>query len=177
MAGVPADPVSSRNKQSVLVVDDERDFTHVLKARLERELPVRVLEADSGAAALAILRMERVDLIISDQNMPGMLGTEFLTEATRIASDVPRAMLTAKQEVSLAISALNDLHIIAFFPKPLDMPAFIATVGEILARRRANELRESAFDQASRLLERRVAHNSAEPAKSSSGSNATNEEP
>lgn len=169
MAGKRAEPAGQTQRQTVLVVADERDLTAVVRARLEHELPVRVLEADSGDAALAHLRAKRVELIITDQSMPGMTGTEFLAQTECLAPDVPRALLTARQEAGLAISALNDLHIVASFPTPLEMPAFISSVSDILARRRVDALREGAFDQAARVLARGAGQSIREPTEPFSG--------
>lgn len=148
MASAP--DVQARDR--ILLVDDEVEVLRVVRRLLERALPVEVIEATSGEAALALLRDHPVDLIISDQRMPGMLGTEFLARALILAPGAPRALLTARQEVDLAIEAVNELHISAFYPKPLDTASFLASVETLLAKRRAQRLREGSFDQASRVL-------------------------
>jgi DNA-binding NtrC family response regulator len=152
VAAAPGAPPS--DGQTVLVVDDEPEITHVLKEQLERALGVQVVEAHSGEEGLRVLRERRVDLIVTDQTMPVMLGTEFLAEAMRLAPDVPRTMLTARQEVALAIDALNALHIVGFYPKPIEMPRLLRSVGEILEKRRAAGLRRAAFEHASRAAAR-----------------------
>jgi two-component system, chemotaxis family, chemotaxis protein CheY len=85
---------------SALIVDD----SSVMRKIVERTLRqagislVRVLEASNGVEALSLLRTERVDLILSDINMPSMDGLEFLRQlrAESLAPDVPVVMITTE---------------------------------------------------------------------------------
>jgi two-component system chemotaxis response regulator CheY len=85
---------------SALIVDD----SSVMRKIVERTLRqagislVRVLEASNGVEALNLLRTERVDLILSDINMPSMDGLEFLRQlrAESLAPDVPVVMITTE---------------------------------------------------------------------------------
>jgi two-component system, chemotaxis family, chemotaxis protein CheY len=85
---------------SALIVDD----SSVMRKIVERTLRqagislVRVLEASNGVEALNLLRAERVDLILSDINMPSMDGLEFLRQlrAESLAPDVPVVMITTE---------------------------------------------------------------------------------
>lgn len=63
---------------SVLIVDDHAGMRELLRKVLERAGVQRVREAASGAEALAALEQDAVQLILADQNMPGMSGAEFL---------------------------------------------------------------------------------------------------
>src|SRR5690606_42013091 len=64
---------------TLLLVDDEENVINSLR-RVLRSQPYRVLSANSGAAALAILEAEEVDVIISDRRMPGMDGPAQLAQ-------------------------------------------------------------------------------------------------
>jgi two-component system, chemotaxis family, chemotaxis protein CheY len=85
---------------SALIVDD----SSVMRKIVERTLRqagislVRVLEASNGVEALNLLRTERVDLILSDINMPSMDGLEFLRQlrAENLAPDIPVVMITTE---------------------------------------------------------------------------------
>jgi DNA-binding NtrC family response regulator len=137
----------------VLVVDDEPELRRVVKQLIERSLPVRVVEAASGEAGLAALAQGGIDLVITDQTMPRMSGVEFLKQVDRIAKGVPRVMLTAEHDLGLAVQAINELRIAAFFPKPLDTTQFIDTIRRILAARSDAKAREEGFNQASRVFQ------------------------
>ncbi len=85
---------------SALIVDD----SSVMRKIVERALRqagislVRVLEASNGVEALTVLRSERVDLILSDINMPSMDGLEFLRQlrSENLAPEVPVVMITTE---------------------------------------------------------------------------------
>lgn len=85
---------------SALIVDD----SSVMRKIVERTLRqagislARVLEASNGVEALAMLRNEHVDLILSDINMPNMDGLEFLRQmrSENLAADVPVVMITTE---------------------------------------------------------------------------------
>lgn len=146
-------PLGDAHRDVVLVVDDEPEILEIVGSRLERAFSgIIVHQALSGERALDLLREHRVDLIITDQTMPGMSGTEFLGRAREIAPDVPRMMLTARHDANLAIDALNSYRIAAFHPKPLDFPSFLESIGAVLAARRAAKLHEATFERATRVL-------------------------
>jgi two-component system chemotaxis response regulator CheY len=100
------------NRIRTLIVDD----SSVMRKIVERALRqagldlATVLEASSGTEALELLRRERVDLILSDINMPQMDGLEFLRqrEAQNLAPDTPVVMITtesSEEHVREAIAA------------------------------------------------------------------------
>jgi thioredoxin reductase (NADPH) len=117
-------------KPTLLTVDDD---PNVLRA-IERDLRshygenYRVLRAESGDAALNILRELRVRndavaLLLADQRMPQMDGVGFLTEAKKIYPDAKRALLTAYADTTAAINAINEVNVHYFFLKPWDPPS------------------------------------------------------
>lgn len=65
---------------SVLIVDDHEGMRELLRKVLERAGVARVRDAASGAKALALLDEEPADLILVDQNMPGMSGAELVAQ-------------------------------------------------------------------------------------------------
>ena len=78
---------------TVLIVDDEVRVLDSLEALLAMEH--RVLRAERPEAALELLAREAVALVISDQRMPGMNGTELLTRCRELAPNTVRVLLTA----------------------------------------------------------------------------------
>src|SRR4051794_35058287 len=122
MSATPPRPV-------LLPVDDDRD---VLRA-IERDLRAhygdryRVMPAESGAAALDLLRRlkqrgDPVALMLVDQRMPQMNGVAFLQAAQQLFPDAKRVLLTAYADTEAAIRAINDARIQHYLLKPWDPP-------------------------------------------------------
>ena len=96
-----------RNK-IVLCVDDEDVGLRVRKAVLERA-GYRVLAASDGVAALTIFERERVDAVVLDYSMPGMLGGEVARRMREIKPEVPILLLSAYIEIPADVTSLVDL--------------------------------------------------------------------
>ena len=92
----------------------------------------RVLTANSGEEALEILKQEHVSLIITDQRMPGMNGTEMLRESLRDAPDAARIILTGYADVEALIDAINTSRVYNFASKPWDPVEFKQIVEDAL---------------------------------------------
>lgn len=121
---------------TVLLVDDEQDILEALKTGIERGLPgLRVLAANDPQAALEALRCERVDIIISDQKMPGMEGVDLLAEARRRVPSADRVMMTGFATEALLQRTVNDAHIAHFFSKPYKLAEVLALLRKLVARR------------------------------------------
>ncbi|MCK5507197.1 MAG: response regulator, partial [Desulfobacterales bacterium] len=86
------------NQHTILCVDDEANILHSIK-RLLRKEGYRLLTASSGVEGLKILEENDVHLILSDQRMPQMSGTEFLAAVREKYPDVIRIILTGYTEV------------------------------------------------------------------------------
>jgi two-component system probable response regulator PhcQ len=104
-------------KPKVLFVDDEAYFTDSLRRTL-REEPFDVLIANSADEALAMLTAERVDVIVSDEKMPGMAGSKFISTVFKKYPDIIRIMLTGHGDLGVAIKAINEGQIYRFLTKP-----------------------------------------------------------
>jgi len=103
----------------VLVVDDEREVRQVLHEFLAGR-GYDVVQAGSGAEALALLAREPLDLILLDVSMPGMDGVETLKRITALESPVPVIMVTANSDIGLT-SKLLALGAADYIPKPFDL--------------------------------------------------------
>ncbi len=115
----------------VLVVDDEPAIRDMLTHALSRE-SYEVLCADSAEEALDIIAQEPVDVVLSDEKMPGMSGTEFLAIIRRKYPDTIRMILTGHASLELAIHAINEGEIYRFFTKPCNMVDLIVTIRQAL---------------------------------------------
>lgn len=116
---------------NVLVVDDE---VSILKAieRLLRKENCRVWTATGGAAALAILEAEDIRLVVSDKNMPGMNGLDFLKQVKRDHPKVLTIMLTGNADLASAVDAINEAGVFKYIQKPWDNDGFLFTIREAL---------------------------------------------
>ncbi len=104
-------------RRTVLLVDDDHDLLAGLRRALRTE-PYRVLTADSAAAALAEFARQSIDVVLSDEGMAGMRGTEFLARVQRQYPDTVRMILTGERNLNVAMRAINEGHVYRFFVKP-----------------------------------------------------------
>jgi thioredoxin reductase (NADPH) len=110
-------------------VDDEPAVLAAVARDLRRGFGerYRILRAGSGAEALELLgelrkRGDQVALLIADQRMPGMPGTDYLVQARTIVPEAKRVLLTAYADTEAAIAAINDVALDYYLLKPWDPP-------------------------------------------------------
>ena len=117
------------NKPALLVVDDDPQVL----AAVRRDLRSRyresyaVISASSGDEALATIRElkargDSLAIVISDQRMPGMQGTDVLAQSRDVYPLARRVMLTAYSDIDAAIKAINVAHLDHYLSKPWDPP-------------------------------------------------------
>jgi signal transduction histidine kinase/class 3 adenylate cyclase/CheY-like chemotaxis protein len=110
---------SSSKKHKILVVDDEPDNLDLLYRTFHREF--KVLKADDAYQALDILETEGdITVIISDQRMPMMSGTEFLSLTAQKYPDIIRIILTGYTDVDDLVDAINAGQVFKYVTKPWD---------------------------------------------------------
>ena len=115
----PEVPASSDgNLQTVLVVDDD---VHVLAAlhRLFRRDGYRVLTAASPAEGFELLALYSVQVIMSDQRMHAMSGTEFLSKVKEMYPDTVRIILSGDTRIDEVLDAINRGAIDRFYTRPM----------------------------------------------------------
>lgn len=105
-------------KPRVLYVDDEPDNLQSFKALFRRDYEVYV--ALSAQEALDILRREPIEVLVTDQRMPGMTGVELLEQVSVEFPEVLRFMLTGFSDYDPLVDAINKGRIQGYFSKPLD---------------------------------------------------------
>ncbi|MBI5720341.1 MAG: EAL domain-containing protein [Burkholderiales bacterium] len=109
----------SRKTRTLLLVDDEDNIVSALRRLLRRD-GYRIVTACSGEEGLLRLAEHDVDVIVSDQRMPGMTGVEFLNRAKALYPDTVRMVLSGYTELQSIIDAVNEGAIYKFLTKPWD---------------------------------------------------------
>lgn len=104
-------------KSTILCVDDEPNVLKALR-RLLRGGPYDVITCESGAEALEILNHCSPEVIISDQRMPGMTGTEFLAQVKDRHPESVRVVLSGYADAASILESINRGHIFRFLTKP-----------------------------------------------------------
>ena len=121
---------TDEHEHTVLIVDDEANNLHVLKTVLEDQY--EVLTAASGFEALEVIQHaknpEQINLIISDQRMPGMSGVEFLEKTISLIPHSVRIILTGYTDVEDVIDAINRGRIYQYVIKPFERRELLLTV-------------------------------------------------
>src|SRR4051812_26091081 len=118
-----------RRRAAIVCVDDEPAVLAAVARDLRRQFGerYRIVRATSGAEALGALRElvargEQVALLIADQRMPAMAGTQYLVEARKLVPDAKRVLLTAYADTEAAIAAINEVALDYYLLKPWDPP-------------------------------------------------------
>ncbi|MGD2026201.1 MAG: FAD-dependent oxidoreductase [Anaerolineales bacterium] len=116
-------------KPVILSVDDEPQVLNAINRDLRQHYGknYRILKAGSGQEALEIVtelkkRNDTVAIFVSDQRMPDMEGTEFLTEAIKFYPDARKVLLTAYADTEAAITSINTIELDYYLLKPWDPP-------------------------------------------------------
>ena len=118
-----------RRRAAIVCVDDEPAVLAAVARDLRRQFgeKYRIVRANSGQEALDALkelvsRGEQVALLVADQRMPQMAGTEYLVEARKLVPDAKRVLLTAYADTEAAIQAINEVDLDYYLLKPWDPP-------------------------------------------------------
>ena len=116
-------------RPAIVAVDDDPAVLAAVARDLRRGFGdrYRIVRAQSGREALDLVKQirargEQVALLIADQRMPGMPGTEYLVEARKLVPDAKRVLLTAYADTEAAIAAINDVALDYYLLKPWDPP-------------------------------------------------------
>jgi response regulator RpfG family c-di-GMP phosphodiesterase len=116
-------------EKTLLLVDDEENVIRSLR-RLFRSEPFTLLSANSGEEGLAVLEQQKVSVILSDQRMPGMMGSDFLKIVKERFPDTIRIVMSGYTELESITSAINDGAIFKFLLKPWEDEKLLAHIRE-----------------------------------------------
>lgn len=116
-----------------MFVDDELSVLNSLQ-RLFADTEHRCIFCSSPAEALERANEEKIWVVVSDNQMPGMTGIDFLCRLRMISPDTVRIMMTAYANLGVAISAINRSEAFRFVTKPWDNDELLSLVAEGIAR-------------------------------------------
>jgi EAL domain-containing protein (putative c-di-GMP-specific phosphodiesterase class I)/ActR/RegA family two-component response regulator len=106
-------------QRTLLILDDEVNIVRAL-VRTLRPDGYKVLTAHTAAEALELLAVNEVQVVMSDQRMPEMSGTEFLARVKDLYPDALRIILSGYTDLESVVDAINRGAIYRFFTKPWD---------------------------------------------------------
>lgn len=117
-------------QKRILAVDDEPNMRRLLEISL-RQAGYVALSAANGKDALALMKAEQIDLIVSDLHMPGMSGIELLKQIRDDNETVPFIIVTAQGEISTAVDAMK-LGASDYILRPFDLEVLEVAISKAL---------------------------------------------
>jgi serine/threonine-protein kinase len=136
-------------KASVLFVDDEERVVNLLQMMFRGDYEVHT--ATSGQAALEIVQSRPIDVVVSDQRMPHMLGIELLAEVRKRSPATMRILLTGYSDLAAIIGSVNEGEVFRFVNKPWnkdDIRRIVGDAASLAQATRAEEAKSVADDPA-----------------------------
>ena len=115
--------------QALLLVDDDENLLQGLTRRLHGE-PYKIFTARSVEEAVSVLKTQPIGVIVTDEQMPGHSGIEFLVWAAAHYPKARRIMLTGHPSAEVAIRAINLGMVHQFFTKPCNETELTAAIRE-----------------------------------------------
>lgn len=119
---------------TILIVDDEKDYLNLLRDILTDEGYVNIISLSNPFEVLDTIQKTKIDIILLDIYMPGMNGLEVLENISHQYPEIPIIMVTAVDEVDLALKAVK-LGAYEFLVKPVDTDRLLLTISRALDKR------------------------------------------
>lgn len=118
----------TNEKPTILLVDDEENNLQLLKRSLRGKYDI--VTASDGKQALDIIneRGDEISLIVSDQRMPEMTGTEFLKRISKTNPDIIKILLTGQADTEIMVESINECQIFQYILKPFDPIDLVETI-------------------------------------------------
>jgi len=136
----------------VLFVDDEAGVLRAVK-RLFRKADFRILTATCAEDGLAVLDTQPVQVVFSDQRMPGMRGTDFLKLVRERFPATVRCIMSGYAEMESVVAAINDGNVYRFISKPWEDDELGTIVCECLEMADAAFAEQDTIDRLARRAE------------------------
>ncbi len=144
--------MSEPSKYSVLVVDDEEEILQSLRGLLRLKYDVHT--AQNPHEALEIFRRRPIHVVMSDQRMPEMSGSQLLSRMQEERPETMRILFTGYANIQAVIDAVNEGRIFRYLAKPWEPEELLAIVQQACAEYRQFAVRERLlYDLRSHILE------------------------
>ena len=127
------------DERTLLLVDDEQAILSALTRILRRD-GYRILTATTGREGLELLALHSVQVIISDQRMQGMSGTEFLNTVKQLYPDTVRIILSGYTDLEVVTDSVNRGAVFKFLTKPWDDKLLLEQVRDAFRRYRPSSV-------------------------------------
>lgn len=148
------DEKQSLEKIKILYIDDEVNNLNAFKASFRRDFDITLCESPLDARAL--MDQKEFDIIVTDQRMPEMTGTEFLSSILEEFPDPMRILLTGFSDIEAVIDAINKGQVYRYVTKPWheeELKGIIKGAYEVYALRQENKVLTKSLLQANEQLE------------------------
>ena len=135
--------------KTILLIDDEANVLSSLSRSLHKE-DYRIFTARSADECVHILKAHTIDLVVSDEMMEGMRGTDFLHWVATFFGDIPRILLTGHLSAEVEERALNKGDVYRVFSKPCNIEELSQAIRDALEQR-TPAIRRNSEDPAPEL--------------------------
>ncbi len=125
------DSQANPTRATVLFVDDEERVVNLLRMIFRNQYDVLV--ATSGSQALQLMKDRHVDVLVTDQRMPGMTGIELLAHARESSPHTVRLLLTGYTDLAAIVGSVNEGEVFRFLNKPWDHHEIQSTLAAAVA--------------------------------------------
>ena len=129
----------------ILLIDDEINVLRALKRVLERE-GYEIHSTAESNEAIRMIDCNRYDIIICDQKMPELSGTDILEYSSNVSPDTIRILITGYSDFKVMQDAINKCRIHYFFPKPWDNDTLLDVVKKALNEKTAREKKDELIN-------------------------------
>lgn len=130
---------------NILYVDDEAVNLRIFKMAFKRTYNIFI--AESGEQAIEILKNEDIQLIVTDQKMPGMTGTELLERTIEDHPEIIRIILTGFADIEAIVQAVNKCKIYKYITKPYDQSDMKLTLDKALELFKVKKEKEGLIEE------------------------------
>ncbi len=154
------DQISNAMKYNLLIIDDEVEITKALTRQFRRDY--NVFSTTNAEEGFAILERENIQVVLSDQRMPGMTGTDFFSKIKDKYPDALKLLLTGYSDIEAVINAINEGQVFRYVTKPWDPAELDSIVKEAFEKyelitnnkRLVNNLNEANLNLEEKVKER-----------------------
>lgn len=139
---LPAHMLKAETRNRMLLLVDEEDIVLVAMKQLLQHENYQILTATSGEEGLQLLAANPVDVILSNQSLPGMTGVEFLRVAKELYPATARMILSGDADFHAVTGAINEGAVSKFLTKPWDDEQLLQHIAEAFHRKELSDENE-----------------------------------